>query len=226
MITILHDWQELISGVLALIAGGFIFLQGRFERRALDRLRSEDLLKESVKTRRILERLDEAASDLEERVERSVEIIEDVLSAIDRGDSGIQLPDRISIPKVFEVIFAQLTTQDISIRIYIDLSLLLERGAALDDDFRRFLVSYAPTVTAHPRLPLFGTNGSRAAEDPAAQALLISTRSLQEVIVELRTRIRDDIHGRTDGSYVRSSDQRVVPLQSIEGSAAVGEANA
>lgn len=220
MINILKDWQELISGILALVAGAFIFLQGRLERRAIERARADDSEKETARTRRILERLDQACSDLQDQVDRVFEILEDVLSAIDRGDRGIQLPSRIVIPKIFEVIFAQLTTQEISIRVYIELSLLLERGTALDEDFRRFLVSYGPTVTEHPsaqpRLPLIGVDGRRTAEDPAAQTLLISTRSLHEVIVELRLRIKEDLDGGTDGSNIRSSDRRLVAMQPIE----------
>jgi hypothetical protein len=199
MLAILHDWQELAGGILALIAGTFIFLQGALERRANEKSRLEDAEKERDQARLILSRLDQASSDLLSRIERFIEILEDVLTAIDRGDSGIELPEKISVPKLFEVIFAQLTTQDISIQVYIELSLLLEKAAEYDTDFRRFLVVYGQTVTEwrspQPRLPLGLGDGRHASEEPAAQTLLISTRSLQDVLIELKSRIAADLQG-------------------------------
>ena len=190
IIDLLHDWQELAAGILAFIAGAFIFIQGKLERRAVEGARAEDAEKEIRKTRDILGRLSVACKALSDALDGAREGISDVVAAIDRGEQ-YDLPPRLPLPKIFEVIFAQLTTQAIPVEIYVQLSGLLDRGAALNKDFSRFLVVYSDTVTQHrraqARFPL--KVGRSASEEPAVQALNISIDALQEVSQELQSTI-------------------------------------
>lgn len=230
MIAILHDWQDLASGVLALIAGAFIFLQGAVERSAMLKAQRAEAEKDRRQTHLILQRLEQAAAELEESIERFIENLEDVLGALDRGDDGIQLPGPIIMPKIFEVIFAQLTTREASITIYIELSALMEQGVGYNEDFRRFLVSYGQTVIEHrpiqPRLP-FSQSGSRLPSgDPVAQTLLISTRSLQDRVKTLRSQINEDLDGGQNGSDIRPSDGGMGKMQPFEGAAGDRKASA
>jgi hypothetical protein len=230
VLDLLHEWQELSSGVLALVAGAFIFLQGALERRVADRARLEDSQKEVSKNSLILDRLNHACVELAESIERAIESLEDVLSAIDRGDQGVDLPSKIVIPKVFEVIFAQLTTRDIPIHVYLELSLLLERGSSIEEDFRRFFVSYGQTVTdyraAQQRLP-FASAGSRlASEEPVAQTLLISMRALHEVVNDLDLGIRVELNGGNDGGDFRPGYERLGPVQSVKDRAQIRQGHA
>lgn len=230
MIAILHDWQELASGILALVAGAFIFLQGALERRGATQMRAEDAAAYDRQTRLILARLDQASNDLQESVEVFIENFEDVLGALDREDEGIQLPTPIVIPKIFEVIFAQLTTRDVAIGIYIELSALMDQGTSFVDDFRRFLVSYGQTVTEHRPIQLRFqmTHGAtrRPSDDPVAQTLLISTRALQDRLEMLRTNISRYLEEVHNGSDVRVGHRRVGAVQSVEGTEENRQANA
>jgi hypothetical protein len=189
MLAWLHDWQELASGLLALLAGAFIFIQGRLERKALKQLRFEELAQEARRTEIILERLKQAAAALVEEIDSYLELLSDVLDALDRGDDQVELPPKVLVPRVFEIMFAQLTTREVPIDIYLQLSALLERGIAIDEDFRRLIVTYSGTVTEHrpvqPRLPLAEGQVRCASEEPAAQGVIVSVTALQEVAGEL-----------------------------------------
>lgn len=222
MLEWLHDWQELVSGLLTLLAGAFIFIQGGFDRRALKKVRTDEARQARARTKIILERLRHAAIGLTEELESYLVLLSDVLDAIDRGDLDVELPPKVTVPKVFDTVFAQLTTRPVPIEIYLQLSALLERGIAIDEDFRRLLVTYSGRIAEHrpvqARLPLPTGQARRASDEPAAQGVILSVTALQEVATELVALIDDHFDGETEnGGNLRSGVERVDSMQSIQG---------
>lgn len=215
MLAFLHDWQELASGVLALAAGGFIFIQGHLERQETRRNRADDVQRSLDEDNLLLRRLREAALNFGEVLDDFVESLEDVLNALDRGDERVEVPRPVTLPRVFSTIFAQIASRPIASEVYFLLSELIERGESLDADMRRLLVTFGETVVEHRvaqpgfRFPISGLS-----KEPAVQIAMLSVRSMQDLTLQISNTIDVIIAtGDEDGSDLRGGVQAVGRLQ-------------
>lgn len=201
--------------MLALAAGGFIFIQGYLERREMRRHRADDAQRSADQDNILLQRLRDSALNFSDVLDDFIESLEDVLNALDRGDERVEIPRPVALPRVFSAIFAQIAARPIASEIYLLLSELLERGESLEADMRRLIVTFGETVVEHRvaqpgfRFPISGLY-----KEPAVQTAILAVRSMQDLTIQI-TNCIDTLPdwGNEDGSDLRGSLPTVGRLQ-------------
>ena len=133
----LKDWQALISGLLALVAGTFVLIDGREKARIAEKHRQQDRDRERRAVHSHIKMLYRKCSDLLHKIDEHADFRED-FQRERLEDASVYPPNLFHKSRIFEACFDRLSTAAAPEAIVINLADLLDKLSAFELAYDRY----------------------------------------------------------------------------------------